>query len=618
MIGSLLRSRYELTGLITDGPIFAGYSARDRLTGRDVCVRVVKQPFAAEDAFIQVLSKAVVKHSAVHSAGVEALNEVDSDEGMAFVVGELTRGPSLTDRVRKLAPFSVPVSVATGISICQALDSVHRLGFVHGDLQSSNITVLADGDVKLQLTGIWEAYSASPTAGGIVMAGMAPYMAPEISAGGMPTARSDVYAVGILLFELLTGRKPYTSENPVTTVIQHTNVPTPSVRSINPSTPVVLDEIVRKAMSKDPRERYASAGELLSDLRILQDALRFGRHLSWPLRGGASVAPKPAAPQQPVTPKMGAVRDAEQIREPRPERDVPVWMVVAAFMLLAVVLSLLGVWGVFNLSKPRLISVPNVRGLSASEARSVLETQHLRMQVAAREPSDQVEMDRVIDVDPEPNSKVKEGGIVMVTISAGSRVVEVPDLTGDTLDGVKTILGNLNLTLDPNTGSAWDPSRPEKVVVKQQPAPQTKVDRSSVVKVFLNDPDGPPLNPPKPAEQPPAEQQPAAQKPAATEPAAPNAAQTQDAGPPAATAMPAGGKTNDYAVTIKLSNVTQATQVRLDITDDDGTRTVLDELHEPGDKIKVSTEGTGAQVVFTLYYDGEEKSSWVEKPQSKH
>jgi serine/threonine-protein kinase len=609
VIGALLRSRYELTGLFSDGPIFAAYSARDRLTGRDVSVRIVKPPFSAEPSFIQALSLTVAKYSVVHSSGVEGQTEVDEDEGLAFMVSDFTRGPTLADRIRKLAPFSIPVSVSTGISICQALDSVHRLGFVHGDLQSGNITVLADGEVKLQLTGIWEAYSASPTAGAIVVGNMAPYMAPEVSAGGMPSPKSDVYAVGILLYELLSGRRPYVAEGLVATALQHANAPTPSVRSINPSTPVVLDEIVKKAMSKDPNQRYASAGELLSDLRILQDALRFGRALSWPLRGGANVAPK-AVEQPQVAPKMGAIRETELSREPKQDRDAPVWMLVAFFFLLAVVLSLLGVYLVFNLRKPRLIPVPNIKGLSAIEARSILETSHLRMQVSARQPSDRIEMDRVLDVDPEPNSKVREGGFVMVVISAGSRVVQVPDLTGDTLDGAKTILGNLNLSLDPTVGAASDPTKGLNLVIKQVPTPQTKVERSTLVKVFLNNPDAAPVETPKAAPATPAP------KPVAThaKPPAPAPVEAQsDPSPPSKSS-----KSNLYTLKLALNNVKDPTQVRLEITDDNGTRTIDDSLHSAGDEYSVSTTGVGSQVVFHLYYDGVESKSWVQKPDGDH
>ncbi len=607
MIGALLRSRYELTGLVTDGPIFAGYSARDRLTGRDVSVRVVKPPFASEPAFIQALSQTVAKYSVVHSIGVESQTEVDEDEGMAFMVSELTRGPSLSDRIKKLAPFSIPVSVSTGISICQSLDSIHRLGFVHGDLQGSNLSVLADGEVKLQLTGIWEAYSASPTAGAIVVGSMAPYMAPEVSAGGMPSPKSDVYAVGILLYELLSGRKPYVGDNPVAIALQHANTPTPSVRTINPSTPVVLDEIVKKAMSKEPNERYNSAGELLSDLRILQDALRFGRSLSWPLRGGANVAPKPT-PNQPVAPTMGAIRDLDRTREPKPERDVPVWMLIAAVFLLGVVLSLLGAWLVFNLNKPKLIPVPNIRGLSATEARALLESSHLHMQVAARQPSDQIEMDRVLDVDPEPTVKVREGGLVRVTISAGSRVVEVPDLAGDTLDGAKTILGNLNLSLDTSVGAASDPTRAQGVVVKQLPAPKTKVERSTLVKVFLNNRDAPALDADKPATNPLTAPAGTPGTPAVKPPSGTNAAVP---GPESRTAQ-----TNafQYFVKLPLKDLTVPTSVRLDITDDDSTRTVYDQLVNPGQALQVAPLGVGDQVEFHLYYDGVEKNSWVKKP----
>ncbi len=165
MIGRLLRARYELVGLIQDGPIFATYSARDKIQGRDLSVRVVKAPFNKESEFVDRLVSTVQKYSTVQSPNVERLLSVESDDGMSFILGDLTRGPSLEDRIGKLAPFSIPVSVGTAISILHALDAIHRARLVHGDLNPQHLAVMADGDVRLQLAGVWESYSASPTAG---------------------------------------------------------------------------------------------------------------------------------------------------------------------------------------------------------------------------------------------------------------------------------------------------------------------------------------------------------------------------------------------------------------------------------------------------------------------
>jgi serine/threonine-protein kinase len=576
MIGTVLGTRYELTGLLHDGSIFAAYSARDRSNGRDVCVRVIKPPCSKEQPFLEGLSHVVARYRSIQSPGIEPLMDVDEDETSSYVVSELTRGPSLGERIRKLAPFSVPVSVGTSISICQALDAVHRAGLVHGDVSGQNIVIMANGDARLQLTGVWEAYSSSPSAGAIVLPSMAPYMAPEVSSGSMPSAASDVYAVGILLYELLCGRPPYYADTPIATAMKHAAAPTPSVREINPSVPPVLDEIVKKAMAKDPAQRYANAGDLLSDLRLLQDALRFGKSLTWPLRTAPVPGPVPRTPAepQPVAPRMSAIRPEEE-EEPRQrtraDRDVPVWMMVSIAFLGAVVLSLLGVWLLFNLNKPKLVTVPNIRGLTTAEARQRLEPLKLSLRVASREADDTTEPDKILEVNPDPGQKVREGGRISVVVSAGSRFVAVPDLKGMTVDKAKSVLGNLDLGIDPVTDEASDPKVPLGQVVRQAPAARARVERQSRVKLTVS--------------------------------TGPGERTTRNDPPPATADAP---ESYLYTLSIRVTGTDRATDVRVEITDTEGTRTVYERRHEPGEMASPPPiKGFGPEATFRIYYDDE-------------
>lgn len=574
MIGTILGARYELAGLLSDGPIFAAYSARDRQSGRDVCVRVVKPPFGSEAQFVDGLAAVVAKYRAVSQPGIETISDVGRDGGSAYMVGELTRGPTLGERIRKLAPFSVPVSVGTAISICHALDALHRAGLVHGDVGGQNLVVMANGEVRLQLAGIWEAYSASPSAGAMVLPAMAPYLAPEVSSGGQPSRSSDVYAVGVLLYELLAGRQPYYADTPIATAMKHASTPTPRVRAINPSAPAVLDEIVAKAMAKDPRERYATAGELLADLKILQDALRFGKSLTWPLRAGPTVV-KPREPQ-PVAPRMSAIRDEEDDpprHRQRADRDVPVWMQLTIVALGAVLLSLLGVWLWLNLDKPREVTVPNIRGLSVTEARNMLGPMKLQLRIGAHQASDTAEPDRILDTDPPAGQKVREGGRVTVTVSSGSTRVEVPDLKGMTEDKAKSVLNSVGLDVDPNTDQAASNDLPEGQVVRQSPAPRTSVDRNTLVHLTLSN-----GNPVPPSDTP---------APASGSPDNP------------------GDNADAYVYTLKMtiSDVPRPVNVRVDIDDSQGTRPAYRGRHDDGDKIQFSVKGFGPEATFSIYYD---------------
>jgi eukaryotic-like serine/threonine-protein kinase len=196
VIGKTLRIRYEIVQSLYDGPIFALYTARDKVQNRDVHVRVVKPPYCNEEDFVEALRKAVQKTSSLLHPGLERIWEVDEDDGTVFLVGDATPGSSLAERIKKLAPFSVPVSVSTAIGICEAMSAVHSSFQVHGDVSPHHVCVTLEGEARLQMAGIWEAYSTSASAGAVVLPNLAPYLAPEISRGGMPSPASDVFWPG--------------------------------------------------------------------------------------------------------------------------------------------------------------------------------------------------------------------------------------------------------------------------------------------------------------------------------------------------------------------------------------------------------------------------------------
>ena len=560
MIGTLLGNRYEVSTLITDGPVFATYASRDVTQGREVSIRILQAPVDREIPFFKALEAAVDKYRSVQSPNLESIWRAASENGVSYLVGDLTKGPSLAERIRRLAPFSVPVSVASGISLCTALDALHRANLAHGDVSAQNVVVLANGDLRLQLAGIWEAYGASDKAGGMVLPAMAPYLAPEVGEGGYPTPQSDVYAVGVILYELLVGRPPFQGETPMATAFRHRDVPIPSVRTQNPSVPIVLDEIIAKCLAKDAADRYHSAGDLGADLKMLQEALRFGKTLTWPLRAASGVARRPAEPG-PVAPRMGAIRkdeDEDSGARRRAERDVPVWMLVALAFLGAVLLTLLGMWLFGNLNRPKTVRVPNLARLTLPEGRSMLDKLHLELRVSSREPNDKIEANRILDVEPAVGQEVREGSRVYVTLSTGSRYAEVPDLAGDTVDKARTILEGLGMEADPETTDRISATVPFGCVVETIPAAKSRVERTTRIRLVVSS--GPPVNTGDPE-----------------------------------TAY-------DYRLTIQLSDLTSPARVRLEMTDSRGTRNVFEDQKQPNDTIQVTARGYGKKATFKIYY----------------
>lgn len=581
MIGTHLGERYELTLLLHESPIFSSYFARDKVLGRDVTVRVIKPPFSAEPHFLMKLRE-VIKHAgSVQNEGVERLLDLVDEPSLAYLVSDFSKGAILSERIRKLAPYSVAASVSMVVSILSGLEAIHNSGFVHGDPGAHNIIVQDDGACRLELPGLWEAYSSSETAGVVMLPSMAPYIAPEVSAGGMPTPSSDVYAVGVILYQLLTGRFPYVGETAVATAMKHTSTPTPSARTANTAVPAALDDLVKRAMAKEPSVRYRSATQMLDDLKRIESTVRFGKAAApaprqpQPSYVDPVPAPAPTGAAASVTAPKPAPRAPRPIPEEREPRDVPLWLVVISTFVLTVVVVMVGGWYWFSSSAPKPLKVPPIVGQPKSDAQNSLTSLNLQMQVSKSEVNEKYPLDTVISASPAPGQEVKQGGIVVVVLSAGSRLVTVPDLRGKTTDQAKEILSGLSLDLD-RVDPVPDSKLAAGLIVRQSPDPKTRVERSTRVNVGISAP----IQQPAPAVQTPS-----------------------NAPAPIPTVNP--NSRYLYTIKIRLTKITEPVVLRVDITDANGTRKIYEAQHFPNEEVSIRTEGYGEHAVFRIYYNGE-------------
>ncbi|MBS1717113.1 MAG: PASTA domain-containing protein [Armatimonadetes bacterium] len=568
MIGELLLQRYQIETFISEGPIFILYAGVDRLQNRPVTIRLIKEPFASEPDFVEAIAHAVAHQASLESPYLEKLEEVVHQKKSHFIIGAAVAGQQLPERLKKLISFSPQTSIGILISLLQGLSVLHQAGIVHGDVSEANVSVALDGTASLQLGGIWTAYSMSRTAGAVVLPSICPYLAPEISKGQMPSAQSDIYSAGVLLFQMISGRLPYLAETPLAMALMHATDPVPNLRSLNPSVPVVLSEIIRKAMAKEPGYRYANAAEMLSDLRRMQDAMRFGRQLTWPLKPWA----EPPHDMGQVAPTMSATRIQEQKRRKREKADyqgdVPRWVLgVIAFLALVVFVGI-PYWFLAGVSRPKTVVVPRLQNLSENEASNLLKSLKLRTRIVGRVPSETAPAGTVIDAYPPSGEKVREGGLISLKLSAGSKFVQVPDLKGQTLDGARSVLGALDLQLDNRTDDIRSPLTPGTIAT-QAPGKGEKLERGGKVRVGISNGQG----------------------------------SADDERPKAEEVIPKNRHT--YKLSYDLSDLAEPMVVKITVTDDQGTRTVYSARQQPNDTIELDAVAYGAKATFKVYYGKE-------------
>lgn len=568
MIGQVLAGRYEVVEKGPDYPLFTLFFGRDRLRGGEVGLKVFREPFCHEPEFVQAaFESSRVSVAVVHPVLERVLAlEVDPDgREPPFLVAERPKGQPLRERIRRMVQLSPQLALATAVSACEGLAALHQAGFVHGDVSAENVFVTPDGQATLLHANLWRSYPKSRTAGMVALPSMAPYLAPEISRGAMPSPQTDVYAVGVLLFEMLTGSAPFRAESPVAVAMKHASEPVPSPRMRNQSIPAYLDQIVRRCLQKAPEDRYADASALLADLRKLQDALKFGRTLRAD-RPAARTAPspEPGPAQRPAAPapKPDSVWTSREVAPSDDDRVPRVLMALLTVFAAAAIFGL-GWWVLFNLGKPKLVEVPNIVGMTVNVAKEAVAPANLRVVVSARKPSEQYPADVILEVNPEPGQKVKEGSPIAVVVSSGSRFVQVPDLRGYTVDAARALLQSLNLRLDDRVRTVRSSDQPEGTVVAQEPEAGAKVEQGTTLRVRVSGASS------------------------ATEP------------PPAPEDAP-WRKT----VRIRLNRLRQPVILRVDLTDATGTRTLMEEMHQPDEVVELHPEIVGDPAELTVYYDG--------------
>jgi eukaryotic-like serine/threonine-protein kinase len=490
----VLGERYEIGGVLGRGGMAEVHRGRDLRLGREVAVKVLRSDLARDPSFQVRFRREAQAAASLNHPAIVAVYDTGEDRTSAgatpYIVMEYVEGETLRDVLRREGVLSPERAMSLAADICNALDFSHRNGIVHRDVKPGNVMITPEGTVKVMDFGIARAVSdsAATMTSTAAVIGTAQYLSPEQARGESVDARSDVYSVGCLLYELVTGAPPFTGDSPVSVAYQHVREDPRLPSSVNPAIPADLDAILLKALSKNPANRYQSAAEMRNDLLR---SLAGQRVEATPVMGDAE---KTAIIGAPPGGYGGGDWDDEDDDARKRRRNRIIAAVVAGVLLLGGIVAL-----ALSLNSgdpdpgttataPAQVPVPNVVSQDQTTATATLEGAGLTVgEVTNQVTQDESQVDTVLGTTPASGTQVDEGSAVDLVIGVGPDTIEVPAVIGLDADRAETTLQNAGFANV--TTEDVDSLAPEGQVTDVEPGEGQSVDPGTTVTLQVSDGD---------------------------------------------------------------------------------------------------------------------------------
>jgi serine/threonine-protein kinase len=486
LIDTVFDGRYRILRRLGSGGMANVYLAEDTELGRRVAIKILNERYANDELFVERFRREAKSAAGLSHPNIVSIYDRGEAEGTYYIAMEVIEGRSLKELIRESGRLRPAQAIAYTRQILSAVRFAHRNGVIHRDIKPHNILIGSEERLKVTDFGIARAGASQMTEAGSIM-GTAQYLSPEQARGAPVTAASDLYSVGIVLYEMLTGDVPFKGDTPVEIAMKHLNEQPHPPSAIAPGIPADLDRIVLRALAKDPEERYASAEELDSDLARIEAGLPIAREtteaataiLSRPVAAAAptqQLRPPPTAPVQP--PRRPPPYDPYAGRPPKRKRSIVPWIVVAILLAAAGIAG----WYVYQEVRSQLeeaepVPVPNVVGIRQQLAVQKLEDAELVPKVQRRA-DDEVPSGVVMDQNPSAGTRISKGETVTIVVSTGVPKVEVPKVSGlQVEDAIQTLNG---AGLKAAVTEVFGPQAPG-IVISQDPKPGEEADKGSTV-----------------------------------------------------------------------------------------------------------------------------------------
>ena len=498
--GQKINDRYEIIRSIGEGGMANVYLGYDTILDRNVAIKVLRGDLSNDEKFVRRFQREALSASSLAHPNIVEMYDVGEDNGLYYIVMEYIEGKTLKQLLKKRGTLTLSEAIDIMLQLTDGMAHAHDSYIIHRDLKPQNIMIKDDGQIKITDFGIAMALNSTQLTQTNSVMGSVHYLPPEQASGKGCTIKSDIYSMGIIFYELLSGSLPFRGDNAVEIALKHMRDPLPSLREDNPAIPQSIENIIRKATAKNPKNRYEDARSMHEDLLTALDDDRMDEPVyqyKYPehetdntkrIKKLENIEEKKESEEEDKTGEVAKKIDEEDLEDKKSNRVIIILAIVFGVLALALI-TVFFIVPAFSNEKP--VTIPECEGEKVSTCEKKLQALGLEVNTKLKtESSSEIDKNRVTRTDPEEGRSVKPGTVVTIYKSTGEEVYEIEDYIGKNYIEVQTILERnygLNVTVEKKEPTDSDKEYDEQEIIGQSLAAGSEVKKGDSIILYIPD-----------------------------------------------------------------------------------------------------------------------------------
>ena len=484
LVGKFISNRYEILEKVGNGGMATVYKAKCHVLNRFVAVKVLKDEYTTDAEFIRRFNAEAQSAAGLTHANIVSVYDVGHEDNVYYIVMELIQGKTLKQIINEDGKLPWKWSVNIAIQIAAALEAAHKNNIVHRDIKPHNIIITEDGVAKVTDFGIAKAVSNSTITAFGTTIGSVHYFSPEHAQGGFTDAKSDLYSLGIVMYEMLTGRVPFDADTPVSVALKHMQETAVEPVKLNPAIPNAVNKIIVKAMQKDPSLRYESATEMIKDLSL---ALKNpdGNFVQDSQDTGRTQVIHTVSQERTAGKNKKKKNKMVEYFEKHPKAKIPLVILGCILLFIATIFA---TRALMDMGTIKDVQIPQLVGKTEQEIKELFADTEFTYQIISEEYNSEVEAGKVISQEPQyrENYTVKENSNFQIVISKGTKIVIMPKVEGEKIDDARKMLEDLDASLIIEEKPEESTTVEEGIVLKQSIEKGTEVTAGSTITLTVS------------------------------------------------------------------------------------------------------------------------------------